>query len=111
MSVKINVDLDQVGGGVVASGSIVRYGVRSLPNPTKFIFTTEVYRSQQDIDNGEDSINLKVVENSYSIPLDTPLVATPTISIVGDIGALLDQVMKDVLEAIPEIGVGNVEII
>lgn len=111
MALKINVELSQLGGGVIPSGAILRYGVTSRPNNLYFQFFIDTYRSQLDMDNNEQPVYSKVIDTTYQIPLDTALVANPSITQASDIGGLLDLLLKERIESIPEIGVGNTEIV
>lgn len=110
MALKINVPLTDRNGLTIPSGAVVRMGVIFPATGLSMHYNLDVYRSISSFDGSDNPIEAKVypqeLDGNFGVVRN--LTAQELIDITLPEG---QNWMKDYLEAIPAIGVGNVEII
>lgn len=105
MALQINIQLNDKTGGVIAAGTYVKFGSNFQPDGETLNFSIFPYKSKSDYDAGKASyVPLEITNFSptYIITPEDYTTLTPTV---------VHEKLKAILEAMPEIGVGNVTIV
>lgn len=105
MALQINKVLTTTDGGTVDSGAIIKFTTIFPEGLDEMHFNIKVFRNQAAIDSGKADLKpVEITQYGIVVPLTPEQLATLTL-------ATAQSMLKDVIGAMPEIGVENLEII
>lgn len=105
MALTIDVALNSKDGGIISAGALVKFITIFPENGTEVHFNLKVYRDQAAADSGKSPIFPIELEGKYGIVKTLDALEYAALTPVT-----IHQMIKDELESIPEIGIGNVTV-
>lgn len=110
MALKINVALTDQSGLLIPTGSVVRLQVIFPATGLEMHYNLHVYKSENSFDENDNPIESRIYPTELANNLG--IVRTMTLQEFASMTPIDAQDwLKDYLEALPGIGIGNIEII